>query len=560
MLGMHQCSYERTWTEDERALFKDISLRMTDSFSSLLMNRNLRTSERELRKSEEKFRAISDYTYDWESWHGIDGQLLWVNRAVERFTGYSIEECMAMSDYPLPLIHKDDRDNIEKAFRQAVEEKTSVNDLPFRIRRKDVAILWAAVSWQPIYDTTGNHMGLRSSVRDITERKKADERVQESEEKYRSLIGNIPGAAYRCRCDEHWTMEFISDEIEKMTSYPATDFIEHAVRSFFSIIHREDQQRAVDVVTKSVENKESFAIEYRLVTADGNIRWVFEKGQCVVNEQGKATYLDGFILDITGRKQAEKALAEYREHLEAIVAERTRELRASQEKLIHAERLAVMGKFASGIAHEIRNPLGVIDSSVYYLKLLLQDADEETRQQLDRIKLNVTKCTTIIQNLQNLTKMKAPQKVRLDIAAAIADGLAGAQVPQDVKIVQQVAAGELWVDADREQLVMVFKNIVTNAIQAMQYAGTLWVTAGRTGDGEIEVTFEDSGPGIAPEHLEQLFQPFFSTKEKGFGVGLPICKMIIEKHGGTLEAQSEAGQGATFSVRLPIAETKNNRG
>ncbi|MCP5088043.1 MAG: hypothetical protein GY952_14720, partial [Rhodobacteraceae bacterium] len=233
---------------------------------------------------------------------------------------------------------------------------------------------------------------------------------------------------------------------------------------------------------------------------------------------------------------------------------------ASQEKLVHAERLAVMGKFASGIAHEIRNPLGVIDSSVYYLKLLLQDADEETRQQFDRIKLNVTKCTTIIQNLQNLTKMKAPQKVRLDIAAAIADGLADAQVPQAVKVVQQVAAGEFWVDADREQLGIVFKNIVTNAVQAMQNAGTLWVTHGKTGEGGIEVAFEDSGPGIAPEHLEPIFQPFFSTKEKGFGVGLPICRMIIEKHGGTLEAHSEAGRGAAFIVSLPDAEIENSGG
>ncbi len=429
VLGMHQCSYERNWTEDERSLFKDISLRITDSFSSLLMNRNLRASERELRKSEKKFRAIADYTYDWESWHGIDGQLLWVNRAVERFSDYSIEECLAMSDYPLPLIHEDDRDTIEKVFRQALEEKTSVNDLPFRIWRKDGATLWAAISWQPIYDTTGNYLGLRSSVRDIT-----------------------------------------------------------------------------------------------------------------------------------GRKQAEEALAEYKDHLEAMVAERTRELRASQEKLVHAERLAVMGKFASGIAHEIRNPLGVIDSSVYYLKLLLQDADEETRQQFDRIKLNVTKCTTIIQNLQNLTKMKGPQKVRLDIAAVIADGLAASHVPPSVKVVQQVAAGEFWVDADREQLVMVFRNIVTNAVQAMQNAGTLGVTHGKTEDGGIEVAFEDSGPGIAPENLEKLFQPFFSTKEKGFGVGLPICQMIIEKHGGTLKAQSEAGQGAAFIVRLPIAETEHKGG
>ena len=132
------------------------------------------------------------------------------------------------------------------------------------------------------------------------------EKIKESEEQYRSLVRNIPGITYRCRCDEHWTMEFVSDEIEKVTLYPASDFIEHSVRSFLSIIHKEDQQRVGDIITRAVENKEFFILEYRIVTADGNIRWVLEHGQCVANEQGEALFLDGVIIDITERKEAEE--------------------------------------------------------------------------------------------------------------------------------------------------------------------------------------------------------------------------------------------------------------
>jgi len=248
-----------------------------------------------------------------------------------------------------------------------------------------------------------------------------------------------------------------------------------------------------------------------------------------------------------------ESLRENRDNLEALIDERTRELRNSQDKLISSERLAVLGKLSSGIAHEIRNPLATIGSSAYYLKRKLKDADETTISNVDRIMGQVEESTAIIQGLQDLAKMEAPQKSRKDIANVIGDSLNTLKTPRDVQIVMDVPEGEFFVDVDEKQILMMFNNILNNAVQAMDNKGTIRINADRNSDNCVEISIEDSGYGIKAENLEEIFQPFFGTKAKGFGFGLSICQMIVEKHGGEIEARSEEGKGATFIVRLPSA-------
>jgi len=134
-------------------------------------------AEEKLRERGEQFWAIAGYSYDLESWHGLDGRLAWINPAVKRITGYSMQECMAMPDYPLPLIHEGDRDDVGKVIHRFTKERTSGNDLPFRMQRKDGSLVWVAMSRQPIYDAKGIYKGIRSSIRDITERKRKEEQI-----------------------------------------------------------------------------------------------------------------------------------------------------------------------------------------------------------------------------------------------------------------------------------------------------------------------------------------------------------------------------------------------
>ena len=144
-----------------------------------------------LRQSEEKFKAIADYTVDWESWLSPEGKLLWVNPAVERFTGYSVAECQAMPEYPIPLIHEDDRDRIRSLLNPNAAGESRKSNVEFRYVRKDGVTEWGAVSWQPIRNSAGKSLGIRASIYDITERKQSEQKLAEYQQELRSLVSRI---------------------------------------------------------------------------------------------------------------------------------------------------------------------------------------------------------------------------------------------------------------------------------------------------------------------------------------------------------------------------------
>lgn len=152
-----------------------------------------------------------------------------------------------------------------------------------------------------------------TDVRDITLRKRAEDDVKERESKYRTLVSNIPGAVYHCAYDEHWTMFFLSDAFENISGYPASDFIMNKTRSFTSIIHPDDRDFVTDEVTKSVEQQVSYKFEYRIICADGMIRWIREHGQGIPDSEGKTGYLDGIVFDVTKEKLARNEMTRLRD-------------------------------------------------------------------------------------------------------------------------------------------------------------------------------------------------------------------------------------------------------
>lgn len=261
------------------------------------------------------------------------------------------------------------------------------------------------------------------------------------------------------------------------------------------------------------------------------------------------------ILDITERKKAEDELRKYREHLEVLIEERTKDLMASQEKLRDTERLTILGKISGSIAHEIRNPLGVIDSSAYCLSLIHKDMDDKTNVHLDKISNSVNKCTSIIKSIQDMAILKEPHKTRVDIALLVKDSLRIANVPASVEVVIKVPEGKHYVGVDENQISMVFNNLFTNAVHAMDDTGTIWIDVYNESEKWVVVSIRDSGTGIDSEMIKTIFEPFIGTKTSGFGFGLALCKMIVERHGGVIEAQSEKGNGTIFFVKLLSNDT-----
>jgi PAS domain S-box-containing protein len=177
-----------------------------------------------------------------------------------------------------------------------------------------------------------NNMLVQVHSREI-ERDRAEEALRESEEKFRTLTSNIPGAVYRCANDPEWTVDFISDVIEEISGHKASDFIQNRVRSYASIILADDVEMVEETVQKAVSKREPYLIEYRIVRSDGHLRWVYEKGQGVFSDDKNLLWLDGAIFDVTERKLAEEELAKHRNHLEDLVETRTIEITEANKQL-----------------------------------------------------------------------------------------------------------------------------------------------------------------------------------------------------------------------------------
>jgi two-component system NtrC family sensor kinase len=264
------------------------------------------------------------------------------------------------------------------------------------------------------------------------------------------------------------------------------------------------------------------------------------------------------------------------ETLEQRVVERTRELQAAQQQLIQSEKLASLGKLSASIAHEINNPLSGI---LTYVKLISRKmranppGPEETLtvlQQLSLVERETQRCSTIVRNLLDFARQRTPSLQDVDLRAVLDEAISlienrllmqNVTVDRDLRPVPPVRA-------DFGQLRQALVNILVNACDAMPDGGTLRLVTHEVSlpDGAakgaeealpsrpfIEVAIGDTGPGISPEHLSKIFEPFFTTKEKGTGLGLSVVYGIVEKHGGKVHVESQAGQGTTITVRLPVS-------
>jgi len=244
-------------------------------------------------------------------------------------------------------------------------------------------------------------------------------------------------------------------------------------------------------------------------------------------------------------------LGKWGSELEARVEERTRELEETQEKLIRAERLAAIGQLGATVGHELRNPLGVINNSVYYLKTKLEDADGKVQRHLNIIEREVARSNKIISGLLSFARVKTPQLKEVQINALVEEALLRSFVPDNVIVVTSLEDSLPPLMVDPDQIEQVFLNLILNAVEAMPDGGKLEI-ATKAEDRFIVAQFKDHGCGIAEESLETLFEPLFTTKAKGIGLGLAASKQIIETHGGSIEVASQLGKGSTFRVRLPI--------
>lgn len=225
------------------------------------------------------------------------------NKAIEEITGLTKEETIGKTDYDF---FPQEQANFFIAKDWEVLSCRQLLDIPEEpIQTRHQGLRTLHTRKIPVKDDEGNPQYLLGICEDITERKQTEEALRQSEERFRSLVSNIPGAIFRCSFDRDLTMDFISEAIADISGYPASDFIQKQVRSFNSIVHPEDIIRLERIIRQAVARHIPYIVEYRIIRADNSIRWVYEKGQAIFDENGEVICLDGAIFDITERKQAE---------------------------------------------------------------------------------------------------------------------------------------------------------------------------------------------------------------------------------------------------------------
>ena len=314
-------------------------------------------------------------------------------------------------------------------------------------------------------------------------------------------------------------------------------------------------------------------IEMVITHKDGT-RVTISIGPSVVRDaQGEPVMLLAVTRDITERKRMEQEIQGKNEQLNAQNEElqateeelrasneelttANEELKETQDRLIRSERLAAIGQLAGGVGHELRNPLGAIKNAVYYIRGKLaksEMAGKEPRilEFLDIMDDEIDGSNRIINDLLGFSRVGKPAVTPTLVRKIIADAMARVPVPENVEVNENFGPDSTEIAVDSEQIQQVLVNVINNAVQAMPEGGRLTIGTREKND-FLELDVIDTGSGIADEAKGKIFEPLFTTKAKGIGLGLAVSKSIIDRHSGQIEAESVAGKGTTFTIRLPL--------
>ena len=495
-------------------------------------------AEEALRESEKEYRLLANNLPGIVFKGHKDWFVEFFDNKIESLTGYNIDEFNSRRMKWNDIIVKEDIETSKRSFIRALKtDKAYVRE--YRIRPSDGEIHWIQERSHIDCDDKGEIESVNGIFFDITDRKIAEEALRESEEKYRHLFDNAQVGLYRTRISDGKFVE-ANDALARMFGYEdRTDILDAEYVTSDNYVDPDTRENLLVILR---EHGEFSNFEARLYRKDRSVAWFRYSGR-IFPEKG---YIEGIAADITEEKRLEAQLQQ-------------------------ALKMEAIGTLSGGIAHDFNNILGIIIGNA---ELAMDNVPEwnPAHFNLEEIKTAGIRAKDIVRQLLSFSRKTAQERKPIQIIPVIKDSLKflRATIPTSIDIRQDMQATDDTILADPTQIHQVMMNLCTNASHAVDTGGIMGIVIENVvldedsavlypdliPDNYVRVTVSDTGQGIAPEAIDRIFDPYFTTKEvgKGTGMGLSVVHGIIKSHGGAISVDSELGKGTTFSVLFPVIE------
>ncbi|MBE0603185.1 MAG: PAS domain S-box protein [Deltaproteobacteria bacterium] len=487
--------------------------------------------ENALREQEERYRTLAEFATNWIFWLGPNGEMLYVSPSCETISGYPPSRFYESRDMFLYIVHPDDREKWLELSRR-METDLVPGQLELRIVDRQGETRWIKHRGRPVFGENGRYLGIRGSNSDITERKAVEKALRDSEERLRDFFDNAIDLIESVTPDGRFL--FVNRAWRESLGYTAAEVEGLSVTD---VIAPECRDRHAEMLRQVMAGENLGHIETTFLSKDGRRILVEGHINCRL-EDGKPVAGRGIFRDVTRKKQME-------------------------EELRKSNMLESIGILAGGIAHDFNNILTAVMGYLSLAKLGVEPGDQTWSRLVEAEKAAI-RAQSLTRQLLTFSKGGAPVRQASSIGQLIEESANFALRGSTIKCRIAIAPDLFSVDIDPGQIGQVINNIVLNAAQAMPGGGVIDVDArnialgkipgGSLAPGEyVKIEVVDHGTGISEENVNKIFNPFFTTKAKGTGLGLATAYSIVKRHEGAITVDSALGRGTTVSIFLPVA-------
>jgi len=496
-------------------------------------------SEESLRRSEAYLSEAQRLTHTgaWAGDPNTTAPLYWSEEVFQMF-GFDPQQGLPTWDQPLQRIHPEDRDKFWQALQSAIHEKVE-SDCEYRIVLPDGTVKHAYGTARPVLDANGEVVELVGSTVDITVRKRAEEALRESETRFRTFVDHAADAFFMLDFEQRIIIDANQAACDSL-GFTRQELIGQTPLAF----HLDSYSAEMKLLAERAATGESVFDRHLHRRKDGSL-FPVEVHTNAISYDGHR-FLLKVARDISDRVRAE---------------EQRDKLRQLEAEIAHLDRVTMLGELTASIAHEVNQPLsGVVSNGSACLRWLAGEVPnmEEAREAARRIVRDGKRAADVVARVRAMTKRTEASREKLDVNETIRDVLAlvGDEAKKNRVLIRTEFADDVFpILGDRVQLQQVVLNLVMNGMEAMsnvsENARELAITTRNVDPNQVQVTVQDSGKGLDPDTMPKIFDPFYTTKPHGMGMGLSISRSILQAHGGQLWAAANDGPGTSFHFTLP---------